>query len=81
MKPIESLSPEDWPTALECALGHVPADERHARIDECLHMLANGVLDPRSILVARENGKIVAGQVFVLLRGSACALWLPGFST
>lgn len=74
---IEPLQPDDWPAALALALGHVPADKRPARLQQCLHMLGNGLLDPRGVWVARQGATLVATQVCVPLAGAACLFWLP----
>ena len=77
MTQIEPLRPDDWTIALQHALTRVPPDQRPARIEHCLQMLADGLLDPRGIWVAYRGNDILGVQVCVPLAGSACLFWLP----
>jgi mycothiol synthase len=74
---IEPVRPDDLPQALECALVHVPAEQRAARVQLCLDLVNSGVLDPRNVWVARLGSDIAAVQVCVSLTGSSCLFWLP----
>jgi mycothiol synthase len=74
---IEPLGPDDWTAALERALARVPEAERPGRLLHCLHLMENGILDPRGVWVARVRNEIVATQVCVPLAGAACLFWLP----
>jgi GNAT superfamily N-acetyltransferase len=78
MLQIESLQPTDWHAAFEVALAPLPPGERAQRIQQCIHFLETGVLDPNGIWVARDGGRILAAQICVPLAGSACLFWLPG---
>lgn len=78
MYQIEPAAPDDWTTALELALAHVPADQRAARVQQCVSMLETRLLDARGVHVVRQAGRIVAAQVCVPLQGAACLFWLPG---
>ncbi len=75
---IEPLQPADWIAALDVALATFPSAQRAERVQQCVHFLESGLLDPRGIWVARDNTKIIAVQVCVPLAGSACLFWLPG---
>lgn len=68
---------EEWTAALERALAHVPAGDRSARVEQCRHLLASGVLEPQGVFVARSEGAIAAAQICVPLAGAACLFWLP----
>jgi mycothiol synthase len=74
---IEPVRPDDLPQAMERALVRVPAEQRAARVQQCLDMVTSSVLDPRNIWVARLGSDIVAVQVCVSLSGAACLFWLP----
>ena len=74
---IEPVHPDDWSAALELAHANVPPIQRTDRVQNCLNLLENGLLDPRGIWVARDAGTIVATQVCVPLGGAACLFWLP----
>jgi mycothiol synthase len=74
---IATAAPDEWTAALERALAQTPEAARPARIAHCRDLLANGVLDPRGLWVARADGAIIAAQVCVALPGSACLFWLP----
>ena len=77
MLTIAPAAPDDWTAALERVLVQTPEVDRPARIVHCRELLVNGVLDPRGLWVAREDGAIIAAQVCVPLPGSACLFWLP----
>ena len=77
MLTITPAAPEDWTAALDRAFAQTSEAERPARVAHCRNLLANGVLDPRGVWVARSDGAIVATQVCVPLAGSACLFWLP----
>jgi GNAT superfamily N-acetyltransferase len=70
---IECCPPDEWPEALLFAIAHEP----HKRGDAALALLANGLLDPRGLWIARDAGDIVAAQMCVLLGGAACLFWAP----
>lgn len=74
---VEPARPDDWSTALELALAHVPSEHRPARVQHCLNLLRSGILDPEGVLIGRRDDVIVAAQVCVPLQGSACLFWLP----
>ncbi len=77
MLTITPADPKDWTAALEQALARTPEADRPAHVAHCRELLANGVLDPHGLWVAREDGVIVAAQMCVPLAGSACLFWLP----
>ena len=75
---LESLQPDDWTAALDIALAVLPPAPRAERMQQCIHFLQTGILDPRGIWLARDGNRILAVQVCVPLAGSSCLFWLPG---
>jgi mycothiol synthase len=74
---VESVRPDEWTAAMECVLGRIPAEQRSERVRQCVDLLVSGAIDPRGVWVARDENRIVAAQVCVLLAGAACLFWLP----
>lgn len=74
---IEPLRLDDWTASLEQALMRVPELQRPARVQHCLQLLENGVLNPRGVLVARRGDAIVGVQICAPLAGASCLFWLP----
>src|SRR5271168_5148202 len=74
---ITAAAPDEWNAAFERALALTPEADRLARVVHCANLLENGVLDPRGLWVAREDGAILGAQMCVPLAGSACLFWLP----
>lgn len=66
MLTITSLRPDDWSGA--AALGE--------RAQRALGLIANGLLDARGVVIARDEG-IVGMQVCASLGGNAWMFWLP----
>jgi mycothiol synthase len=78
MVTIETLKPVDWMPAMEMALAEVPDEERRTHIVHCVSLLNNGLLNPKDILVARnEGGAMIGVQVCAPIAGSSCLFWLP----
>jgi ribosomal protein S18 acetylase RimI-like enzyme len=74
---IEPLRPGESTAVLERALERLPDSERAARVQQCLQLLDDGMLNPHGIWVARDGTDIAGVQVCVPLAGAACLFWLP----
>lgn len=75
---IEPASSDEWTNAFEVAFAQLPAEQRAARVEHGIHLMQAGILDPRGVLVARKDARIVGVQICEILQGSACLFWLPG---
>jgi mycothiol synthase len=78
---IEPVRPEDLTRAFHHALARMPEPQRGPRAQLCLNLVHAGVLDARTIWVARTGAAIVGVQVCVPLSGSSCLFWLPSAET
>ena len=74
---ITPAGPEEWSSAFQLALRHVPDDDRFTRVANALALLSAGEIDPAGIFVARTSSGLAGVQVCILLRGSSGLLWLP----
>jgi mycothiol synthase len=74
---ITTATPDDWSAALELALCDLGPCDRSARLAHALNLVAQHVLDPQGIIVARNQAGLRGVQVCVPLAGAGGLCWLP----
>jgi mycothiol synthase len=74
---IRAAYPDEWSAAFSLALQHLGADICSARLQNALALVADGVITPSGIFVARGAGGLCGVQICVPLPGASALFWLP----
>jgi ribosomal protein S18 acetylase RimI-like enzyme len=78
---VEPARPQELRDALRLIFHHLPEDERSTRVATALALIAQGELDPRGIIVVRDQTDLLGAMVVVLLPGATGLVWPPGAVT
>ncbi len=74
---ISPAEPAEYPAVLQILFQRAADEVRGNTIDQAVHMLSRGVLDPRGLLVARRAGRPVGAMLSTAAPGSVGLVWPP----